>query len=1196
MTGAIPAELGSLNNLTDLRLHGNELTGAIPSWLGSLNNLTDLRLSSNQLTGTIPSWLGSLGNLKRLALDHNQLTGAIPAELGNLSNLGVLYLDRNQLTGTIPAELGSLTNLKRLELDHNRLTGAIPAELGNLSNLEWLRLAGNQLTGCVPDGLRDVVNNDFVLLGLPFCGTAPPVTSTDRDALVALYNATGGPNWRDQTNWLSDRPIGEWYGVTTNASGRVTHLRLTLRISSSQSIGIDLRGRLPAELGSLSNLEVLDLRGNHLEDGPNKLSGQIPRELGNLTNLTYLRLSANNLSGSIPRELGNLSKLELLSLGRNNLTGSIPRELGSLANLEQLFLSRNQLTGTIPSWLGSLSNLEALHLGDNQLTGAIPSSLGNLSNLEWLRLAGNQLTGCVPAALRDVADNDFAQLGLPFCAAPSATDRDALVALYNATGGPNWTNSANWLSNRPLGEWHGVTTDASGRVTELDLNSNQLDGTIPSSLGNLSNLEHLLLSGNQLTGAIPAELGNLSNLGWLDLYGNQLTGTIPSSLGSLSNLGYLYLSNNQLTGAIPSSLGSLNNLDALYLDGNQLTGGIPDSLGSLTNLTDLRLSNNQLTGTIPASLGSLSNLRVLSLDENQLSGAIPAELGSLSNLRELWLHSNQLSGAIPAELGRLNNLTDLRLSNNQLTGTIPSSLGNLSNLTHLYLAGNRLTGCVPAALMDVAQNDLAWLWLPFCGTLAPVDPPVVVFGNPNWPSVQLQTEIAAYMVEHGYGYATEEVPDAPIFLLQGLRAGDIHLLMEVWLPNRIEQWEAALSAGDILDLGTSLGNDWQSAFVIPAYLQEQYPGLDHVEDLKQQQYKSLFSTAETGGKARLVSCVVGWPCEEVNRQKIEGYGLQGHVHIVNPGSGAALDEYLYDAYENGEPWLGYQWGTNDAALLLDLVRLEEPAYSDECWSTDRACAYEDNTVLIGAHSSLAQLAPDVVDFLEQWDFDVDVDLRYATRWLDANPEASINEAAVDWLANHVDTWSAWVTEDAAAAILATLPELPTPAGHSATRSFSATTVAPEDKITVNIALSEYGERGSVTETLPEGFTLVSDSVEWTGGGVLDFSTATQARIVLAGAGVTNVAYNVIAPSEAGGPFKFTGKFVNSDEESVDIGGPSTVTVAANTGIPASYDSNGNGAIELSELFVAIDDYFAGRISLTVLFEIIDLYFSGGSVG
>ena len=167
---------------------------------------------------------------------------------------------------------------------------------------------------------------------------------------------------------------------------------------------------------------------------------------------------------------------------------------------------------------------------------------------------------------------------------------------------------------------------------------------------------------------------------------------------------------------------------------------------------------------------------------------------------------------------------------------------------------------------------------------------------------------------------------------------------------------------------------------------------------------------------------------------------------------------------------------------------------------------------------------------------------------------------------------------------------------STTRSFSATTVAPGAEITVNIALSEYGRGGSVAETLPEGFTFVSGSIEFVGGKGFAHSSGNQVRVILAGAGTTNVIYKVTAPSEAGGPFEFTGKFVNFDGESVDIGGASTVTVAADAGTPASYDSNGNGIIELPELFDAIDDYFDDEISLTVLFDIIDFYFSGERVG
>ena len=245
-------------------------------------------------------------------------------------------------------------------------------------------------------------------------------------------------------------------------------------------------------------------------------------------------------------------------------------------------------------------------------------------------------------------------------------------------------------------------------------------------------------------------------------------------------------------------------------------------------------------------------------------------------------------------------------------------------------------------------------------------------------------------------------------------------MMEIWLPQSSLAWEEALESGEVLSPGASLGNGWQSAFVIPAYLQTQYPELDSVEDLKERRYKDLFKTDDTGGKARLVSCVVGWSCEMTNAEQVEGYGLADHVHIVNPSNGTDLDASLNDAYERQEPWLGFQWGTSGPALLLDLVRLEEPEYSDECWRTTRACAYEDTTILIGVNSSLSDLAPDVVEFLRQWDFNIDVHLRNVVRWMDANPGASVEDAALYWLSHHVDTWGGWVTGEAATGILATL--------------------------------------------------------------------------------------------------------------------------------------------------------------------------------
>ena len=274
---------------------------------------------------------------------------------------------------------------------------------------------------------------------------------------------------------------------------------------------------------------------------------------------------------------------------------------------------------------------------------------------------------------------------LPSTTAAPETDRAALVTLYNATGGPIWISNSNWLSDVPIGEWFGVTTDDNGRVTELSLRANQLSGVIPSELGNLANLTKLDLGGNQLSGGIPLEVGNFANLTVLVLQDNQLSGEIPSVLGNLANLTELHLYDNQLSGGIPLELGNLANLELLYLYDNQLSSGIPSELGNLANLKGLALSNNKLRGWIQR------------------------ELGNLANLELLYLHTNQLSGRIPPVLGNLSNLEMLSLSYNWLSGEIPSELGNLSNLTVLHLGGNQLSGCVPRSLswrLDMQTSDL----------------------------------------------------------------------------------------------------------------------------------------------------------------------------------------------------------------------------------------------------------------------------------------------------------------------------------------------------------------------------------------------------------------------------------------------------------------------------------------------------------
>ncbi len=303
----------------------------------------------------------------------------------------------------------------------------------------------------------------------------------------------------------------------------------------------------------------------------------------------------------------------------------------------------------------------------------------------------------------------------------------------------------------------------------------------------------------------------------------------------------------------------------------------------------------------------------------------------------------------------------------------------------------------------------------------------VVFNDLNWTSAQFQNRVAQYIVEKGYDYPTEAVFGATLPLFQGLRRGDSHVTMEIWLPNQAEAWMEAQAGGEVVSIGESLGRDWQSAFVIPAYLQEQYPDLDSVEDLKEDQYKALFAAPETGGKARLVSCPIGWACEDVNAKQIEGYGLSEHVHLVSHGDGAAATADLRGAYAKREPWLGYQWGTNDPTVELGLVRLEEPAYSDECWFTTKACAYEPATILIAVQPDLLARAPEVIDVLRAWDMNIE---RYDAvgKWRNENSDASINDTALWWLKSNVGVWSEWVTDDAADAIKAALEDNETPDG------------------------------------------------------------------------------------------------------------------------------------------------------------------------
>ncbi len=458
--------------------------------------------------------------------------------------------------------------------------------------------------------------------------TQAAIPSSEREALLALYQSTNGDGWADQTNWLKSPGTFNdsgtecsWYGVTCD-SGETT----VVRFEASEN---GLVGPLPSDLAKLVNLQTLDLNRNDL-------GGEIPPELGSLTKLEYLDLSHNvpTLVGTIPPEFSALISLRELRLNSNRLTGSIPTALSTLNSLEVLDLSSNRLTGPVPAELGDLSKLQVLNLSWTQVSGFVPPELGTLSNLRILDLNGTSISGAIPRELGSLAKLQKLDL------------------------------HDNQLTGSVPPELGNL-----GELQILDLHYTGIGGEIPPELGQLSQLIRLSIGSNQLTGSIPSEFVNLTSLEVLDLSFNSLTGILPPELGDLTNLRSINLSQNQLSGPIPSELVNLANLQKLFIEFNQLSGMVPPGLGELTQLTALQLGNNQLTGRIPPKLGNLVDLQYFYLDRNQLNGPIPAELGNLTALQAFRVSFNQLEGEVPRQLMQLVQLspqTGLDLRNNHL--------------------------------------------------------------------------------------------------------------------------------------------------------------------------------------------------------------------------------------------------------------------------------------------------------------------------------------------------------------------------------------------------------------------------------------------------------------------------------------------------------------------------------------------------
>ncbi|GAV65551.1 LRR_1 domain-containing protein/Pkinase_Tyr domain-containing protein/LRRNT_2 domain-containing protein/LRR_8 domain-containing protein [Cephalotus follicularis] len=482
-SGILPVicQIDSLQSLDLSNNHFSSIPDEFFKVCGGISGLRLLNVSRNRLFSSLPSFDTFVG-LKFLDLSHNYMNGNISLQLNELVALTSLNLSYNNFSGTIPTSLGKSKALEQLELSANCFDGAIPQEIADYGNLSFIDLSGNRLSGSIPDRIGGSLSK--------------------LDTLILSSNNLGGriPSTLSNITTLSRFAANQNQFVGTIPTGITRFLR---NLDLSYNL---LSGSIPSDLLSPTNFLSLDLSYNNLE-------GSIPANISQ--SLFRLRLGSNSLNGVLPSTVfATLDRLMYLELDNNGFTGEVPAELSVCKGLALLNLAQNELTGVVPVQLSNLSNLEVIKLQSNKLVGGIPAEFSKLKTLSVLNISWNFLNGSIPSSI------------------------SGLQSLMN-----------------------------------LNLQGNNLSGSIPDTIGDMNSLIELQVGQNQLSGRIPIMPLNLQIA--LNLSSNLFNGTIPSNLARLTNLEVLDLSNNKFSGGIPEFLTQMGSLTQLILSNNQLSGVIP---------------------------------------------------------------------------------------------------------------------------------------------------------------------------------------------------------------------------------------------------------------------------------------------------------------------------------------------------------------------------------------------------------------------------------------------------------------------------------------------------------------------------------------------------------------------------------------------------------------------------------------------
>ncbi|CAI5476209.1 unnamed protein product [Closterium sp. Yama58-4] len=400
-----------------------------------------------------------------------------------------------------------------------------------------------------------------VFLVISLSGSTPARAQTIKPpqeaALLSLKTSFG--YFTGSSTWGAGKPCANWLRVTCNSAGDVLRLNFTSASMRWKTAGI-------------------------------------PIALTNLTNLDTLILSNNEIVAPIPWYLSKLPKLKRLDLSNNTFYGGT-NQIWTLTKLTFLDVSKTLLRGALPSAISGLANLVVLNVSDSYFSGPIPDAFSSLTNLQFGQLDRCFFTA-LPAALPELA-----------------------------SGALTFSASGNLFSDIPA-----TFPASSATVDTLDLSSNRIT-SLPTEISLMSDLRQLNLANNQLSITLgDVTWSGLPSLEGLYLGFNEITGSIPAEVSDISNLKTLQLQNNSLSDAVPDEIGSLVNLTALDLSNNGFTGDLPESLNALSFLLRLVLANNELTGPLPQPYLGANSKFFLDARNNLFTGS-PRVKGICPNAR-----------------------------------------------------------------------------------------------------------------------------------------------------------------------------------------------------------------------------------------------------------------------------------------------------------------------------------------------------------------------------------------------------------------------------------------------------------------------------------------------------------------------------------------------------------------------------------